>query len=254
MTWLLQIEKVSKGYTGREGTLPVVDEVSLNLETGQTLGIVGESGAGKSTLVRMIMGLERPTSGVVTFEGQPISHLKEGQRQGLKKEIQMIWQDPHAFLNPFRTIEQLIVEPLIVFKIGDRSERRKRVRELAAMTGLEEEVLPMRPDQLSGGQAQRVAIARALALNPKLLLCDEILTSLDSPRQVQILDLLKELNRRLSLSVILVSHDLAAVAYLCNYVAVMHAGRMVEKAATVDFLRSPRHPYSLRFLEAAKGR
>jgi ABC-type glutathione transport system ATPase component len=250
---LLQIEKVSKIYPASKpgNSLKALIEVSFGLEAGKALGIVGESGAGKSTLVRIIMGLEKPTSGTVRFEDQPISFWSDRRRQGLKKDIQLIWQDPVSFLNPFMTVEQLIAEPLIVFKLGKGKERRDRVKELAVLTGLDETFLCKRPQQLSGGQAQRVAIARSLSLNPKLLLCDEILTGLDSPRKVQILDLLKTLKQQTGLTVLLVSHDLAAVAYFCDRLAVMQGGRIVEEAEVGEFLKNPIHPNSARLLEAA---
>jgi oligopeptide transport system ATP-binding protein len=251
---LLQIENVSKIYPpSKPGkSLKALTEVSFGLGAGRAMGIVGESGAGKSTLVRIIMGLERPTSGMVRFEDQPISFLRERERHRLKKDIQLIWQDPVSFLNPFMTVEQLIAEPLIVFKLGNHKERRDQVRELAFLAGLDETDLSKRPQQLSGGQAQRAAIARALSLNPKLLLCDEILTGLDSPRKVQILELLKTLQHQMGLTVLLVSHDLAAVAYFCGRLAVMQGGRIVEEAEVGEFLRNPQHPYSQRLLQASK--
>jgi ABC-type glutathione transport system ATPase component len=251
LSHLLQIEEVSKIYpaTKPENSLKALSEVSFGLEAGKALGIVGESGAGKSTLVRIIMGLERPTSGRVRFENQPISLWPDHRRQGLKKDIQLIWQDPVSFLNPFMTVEQLIAEPLIVFRLGNRKERRDRVRELAVLAGLDETVLNKRPPQLSGGQAQRTAIARSLSLNPKLLLCDEILTGLDSPRKGQILELLKTLQQQTGLAVLLVSHDLAAVAYFCARLVVMQEGRIVEEADVNEFLKNPKHPYSGRLLK-----
>jgi ABC-type glutathione transport system ATPase component len=251
---LLRIEKVSKTYpvSGPENTHQVLKEVTLDLEAGQALGIVGESGAGKSTLVRIIMGLERHSSGTAWFDGRPLFFLTGRERHGLKKDIQLVWQDPVSFLNPFMTAGQLIAEPLIVFSLGNRKERRSRVLELAALTGLDEDGLNKRPHQLSGGQAQRVAIARALSLNPKLLLCDEILTGLDSPHQVQILELLKTLQQQMDLAVLFVSHDLAAVAFFCGRLVVMQGGRIVEEAGVKDFLINPKHPYSIRLLQAAK--
>lgn len=213
------------------------------------LGIVGESGAGKSTLVRIIMGMERPSSGQVWFEGRQTAFLTKREKQLLKKKIQLIWQDPVSYLNPFLTVGQLIVEPLIVFGLEVRKERHLRVQELADLTGLEKNCLPKRPHQLSGGQAQRVAIARALSVNPKLLLCDEILSGLDSPHQVQILDLLKSLQAQMGLTVLLVSHDLAAVGYLCRRLAVLKDGKILEEAETRDFLQRPKHPYSVQLLQ-----
>jgi ABC-type glutathione transport system ATPase component len=250
---LLSLEKVSKSYrtAGQEGANQALEEVTLSLETGTALGIVGESGAGKSTLIRIIMGLERPTSGTVRFDGRPISFLSERRRWGLKKDLQMIWQDPVSYLNPFMSVEQLIAEPLMVFGLGNRKEQRERVRELAGLTGLEEAVLNHRPRVLSGGQAQRVAIARALSLKPRLLLCDEILTGLDSPRQVQILDLLTRLRDQMGLTVLFVSHDLAAVGYLCRRLAVLKGGKILEEAETHEFLQKPKHPYSAKLLQSA---
>ena len=244
MNPLLSIEKVSKDYpiAGQRAPSQVLVDINLSLEAGMALGIIGESGAGKSTLVRIIMGLERASSGIVRFEGRQISFLPERQRHLLKKEIQLIWQDPIAYLNPFMTVEQLIAEPLVVFRWGNRKDRWNRVLELAALTGLEKNCLPKRPHQLSGGQAQRVAIARALSVKPRLLICDEILTGLDNPRQVQVLDLLKRLQDQMGLTVLFVSHDLAAVCYLCKRLAVLEAGKILEEADIRDFLQRPRAP------------
>lgn len=244
MNHLLSIEKVSKNYqtAGQRTISQVLVDINLSLEAGMALGIIGESGAGKSTLVRIIMGLERPSSGMVRFEGRPISFLPERQRHLLKKDIQLIWQDPIAYLNPFMTVEQLIAEPLVVFRLGNRKNRWNRVRELATLTGLEKDCLPKRPHQLSGGQAQRVAVARALSIKPRLLICDEILTGLDNPRQVQVLDLLKRLQDQMGLTVLFVSHDLAAVCYLCKRLAVLEAGKILEEADIRDFLQAAKGP------------
>ena len=250
---LLSIEKVSKIYPapGPGNTSQVLADINLSLKAGMALGIVGESGAGKSTLVRIIMGLERPTSGTVRFEGRPIPFLPERQKHLLKKEIQLIWQDPVSYLNPFMTVGQLVAEPLVVFSLGNRKDRRERVLELADLTGLEENCFHRRPHQLSGGQAQRVAIARALSIKPRLLLCDEILSGLDSLHQVQILDLLKRLQDQMGLTVLFVSHDLAAVGYLCRRLAVLKDGKILEEAETHEFLQKPKHPYSVRLLQCA---
>jgi ABC-type glutathione transport system ATPase component len=182
-------------------------------------------------------------------QDQPILFLRERERHRLKKDIQLIWQDPVSFLNPYMKVDRLIAEPLIVFRLGNGQERQERVRELASLTGLDEDVLNNRPRQLSGGQAQRKDIARALSLKPKLLLCDEILSGLDSPRKVQILELLKTLQQQTGLAVLLVSHDLAAVAYLCVRLVVMQEGRIVEEADVNGFLKNPKHPYSARLLK-----
>jgi ABC-type glutathione transport system ATPase component len=254
LSLLLKIEKVSKIYrdTGKGLPFPALEGVSFSLETGSSLGIVGESGAGKSTLVRIIAGLETPTSGTVCFQGRPITSLSTPKRRDLKKDVQLIWQDPVSFLNPFMTVEQLMAEPMIVFKLKNRKQRRGRIRELAALVGLEECLFSKRPRQLSGGQAQRLAIARSLSLEPKLLLCDEILTGLDSPGKVQILDLLKSLQEQMGLAILLVSHDLASAAYICLNLMVMKGGRILETAPMRDFLKGPAHPYSRQLFQAAR--
>jgi ABC-type glutathione transport system ATPase component len=250
LEWV-QVLKIYDGWGSPQGKTALYP-FSLQVEAGESLGIIGESGAGKSTLARIVAGLEHPTSGIVRFEGRLISGLKGRERQALKKEIQMIGQDPHSFLNPYLRVQQLIAEPLEVFHIVSRSRRKEKVRELAGLVGLEEGLLEKKPGRLSGGQAQRVAIARALVLTPKILICDEILSSLDSLRQVQILELLKTLKHKLDLTLLFISHDLSAVAYLCENIAVFHEGRLVELSPTAEFLRRPRHPYSRRFLEAAR--
>lgn len=198
----LELIEVSKVYRAAhsKGTKTVLHPLSLTVEAGEALGIVGESGAGKSTLARIIVGWEQPSSGRVCFEGRWISQLKKRQRQALKKEIQMFWQDPYSFLNPYLSVERLIGEPLEVFNLLPREKRKARVRELARLVGLDERLLENPPGRLSGGQAQRAAIARALVLEPKLLVCDEILTGLDGPHQVHILQLLKDLKERLDLT------------------------------------------------------
>ena len=253
MNSLLDLKDLTKEYPAPsgKGKITVLDKVNLTIEPGGALGLIGESGAGKSALLRMIMGLERPSSGTVLFQDRQISLLTDKEKQSLKKEIQLIWQDPLSYLNPFMTVGQWIAEPLRVFSLGNRKDHPSRVRELADLTGLEKDCLRKRPHLLSGGQAQRAAIARALSLTPRLLLCDEILNGLDSLRQVQILDLLKKLQDETGLTVLFVSHDLAAVGYLCRRLAVLKDGKILEESTTNEFFQKPRHPYSVRLLEAA---
>ncbi len=234
------------------GTHTVLNGVNLGLPAGTALGLIGESGAGKSTLARVAGGLEDPAAGEVRFEGHSLGGMKRRDRWRLKRHIQYVWQDPFLYLNPYLTAGQLIAEPLEIFSAAERPDREGQVRELLRQTGLSSDLLNRRPRQLSGGQCQRVAIARALAVRPRLLICDEILTGLDGPNQVQILELLRTLRARLGLTILFISHDLAAVAFLCERIAVLQEGRIVEVTETPLFLSRPAHPFSLKLLEASR--
>jgi ABC-type dipeptide/oligopeptide/nickel transport system ATPase subunit len=237
-----------------EGTVTVLEGVNLHLEPRTALGLIGESGAGKSTLARVAGGLEEPVAGEVQFEGRSLGGRKRHWRQELKQFIQYVWQDPYIYLNPYLNVGQLLSEPLEIFHGIDRQGRKERVSELLQQIGLSDSLLPRRPHQLSGGQCQRVAIARALAVRPRLLICDEILTGLDGPNQVRILDLLRTLREEMSLTILFISHDLPAVLYLCNRIAVLHRGRILEDRETKGFLKHPRQGYSRRLLAAWRSR
>jgi peptide/nickel transport system ATP-binding protein len=235
-----------------KGELTVLKGVNLRLEAGTALGLVGESGAGKSTLARMAGGLEEPTSGEVRYAGRPLSGMKRRERNQIKRLIQFVWQDPFLYLNPYLTVARLLTEPLEIFHPAERKGREGQVLDLLRQTCLSEELLERRPYQLSGGQCQRVAFARALAVRPRLLICDEILTGLDGPNQVQILELLRTLGDRMNLTIMFISHDLAAVAFLCGRIAILRDGKILEETKTSLFLRQPTHPYSRSLVDASR--
>ncbi|MEW6266323.1 MAG: dipeptide/oligopeptide/nickel ABC transporter ATP-binding protein [Thermodesulfobacteriota bacterium] len=249
---LLRIEGLSKTYRNHDGrTVRALEDISLTVDQGEVFGVAGESGAGKSSLARLILGLERPCSGAVYFEGFDLARLDRRKRREFKKKIQMVWQDPTVYLNPGFTAAELISEPLEVFNWGDRRAIKGRVAELLALVDLESALLNRRPHELSGGQCQRIAIARAAALNPSLMICDEILASLDLPTQVRIIELLKTLNRELGLAVIFIAHDLAALGRLCGRLAVMRQGRIVEVGPVRTVFGRPAQEYTRRLLAAA---
>ena len=251
---LLILENVTCRYPTPEGkgTFAVLKEINLRLETGTALGLIGGSGAGKSTLARVAGGLEEPTSGAVRFAGHPLTGMNRRERRQIKRFIQYVWQDPFLYLNPYLTVNRLLAEPLEIFFPEERREGKARVLDLLRQTGLSPDLLERRPHQLSGGQCQRVAIARALAVRPRLLICDEILTGLDGPNQVQVLDLLRTLQDRMNLTILFISHDLPAVAYLCGKIAVLQDGKILEETGTSLFLRHPAHSYSRRLVDASR--
>lgn len=252
MNFILSIDKVSKFYDSPGQRRPIIalHHVSLKIKEGTALGLVGESGAGKSTLARMVIGSEMPSSGRIWFDGEEVTAMSARRRHAVKRWIQMIWQDPAISLNPFMNVEELIREPLEIFRIGDRRCRKNRVIELLERTGLPVDCLSRRPHELSGGQCQRVAIARALSLNPRLLICDEIMIGLDVIHQKQILELLKELQAELGLTILFISHDLLSVRFFCHRVAVIRDGRIIEEAEPDALFRNPAHPYSAQLVRA----
>ncbi len=251
---LLELEAVARHYPLRAGAfqpatvwVKALDGVSLRLEAGETLGVVGESGCGKSTLARCVVGLERPTSGTVRLHGRD---LKDWDRLDLSRRVQMIFQDPFSSLNPRWTIGATVAEPLAIHRAGSRAERRERTEELLRLVGLSAEHLGRYPHEFSGGQRQRVAIARALALNPELLVCDEPVSALDVSIRAQVLNLLADLQQQLNLTYLFISHDLSVVGHLCDRVAVMYLGRVVELAPRQTLFASPAHPYTQALLSA----
>jgi len=227
-----------------------VDGVSFDVERGQTLGVVGESGCGKSTLARLILQLIRPTSGEIWFEETELTGLTPKQMRGFRKNMQIVFQDPHASLDPRMTVESIISEPLRIFNTGDRRARRTRVFELMELVGLNTAFLKRYPHEFSGGQRQRIGVARALALNPSLIVCDEPVSALDVSIQSQILNLLSDLQAQLGLTYIVIAHDLAVVRHISDEVAVMYLGRIVEKASAQDLYTEQRHPYTKALLSA----
>jgi peptide/nickel transport system ATP-binding protein len=251
-----QLRKVFRLHGGRRTTaqrIAAVDGVSFQLRQGETLGLVGESGSGKSTTARLVLGLEKPTSGSVTFAGTDITGLKPKAWRALRRRIQLIYQNPYASLDPRFTIEQLVTEPLDAFSIGTRTERRAKAAELLSRVALPEHFLARKPAELSGGQRQRVAIARALTLSPDVVVCDEPVSALDVSVQAQVLQLLGELQQDHGLTYLFITHDLAVVRQLAHRVAVMQTGRIVELGDTRDVFENPQHDYTKQLLNAISG-
>lgn len=254
---LLKVENLKKHYPINGGLLQktigsvkAVDGVSFSLYKGETLGLVGESGCGKSTTGRLLMRLIEPTEGTVIFEDEEITKLSQGQMRKKRREIQMIFQDPFASLNPRHTVEKIIEEPLIVHGIGNKKERKKRVHELLEVVGLSSYHAKRYPHQFSGGQRQRIGIARALAVNPKLIIADEPVSALDVSIQSQVLNLLKDLQDEFDLTYLFIAHDLGVVRHISDRVGVMYLGRIVELAESEDIYHDPKHPYTQALLSA----
>jgi oligopeptide/dipeptide ABC transporter ATP-binding protein len=253
---LLEVRDLVKHYPGKGGILAgrrekvrAVDGVSLSIARGETLGLVGESGCGKSTLGRLVVRLEEPTAGKIFFAGEEITVWTGRKLRELRRRFQIIFQDSSSSLNPRRTVGAIIEEPLANFGVA-KEECRERVRELLTLVGLEPGDASKYPHEFSGGQRQRINIARALALQPELVVCDEPVSSLDVSIRAQILNLLRELKRRLNLSYLFISHDLAAVNYLADRVAVMYLGKIVEILPAGGLVSQARHPYTRALLQA----
>lgn len=258
MTTLLEVKNLNMHFPIRGGLLKrqigsvfAVNDISFELEAGETFGVVGESGCGKSTLGRTIVRLYEPTSGHVSFKGQNIAPLKNKALKTFRRQIQMIFQDPYASLNPRMTIASILEEPFKLHGIGTAAERKERVKELLTLVGLRTTDIHKFPHEFSGGQRQRIGIARALALRPDLIVCDEAVSALDVSIQSQILNLLIDLQRRMNLTYIFISHDLNVVRYISDRVAVMYLGRMMELARSDEIYRAPAHPYTKALMAAA---
>jgi len=252
MTVLLRVAGLAKHFTARggKGVIRAVDGVSFVVRSGETLGIVGESGCGKSTLGRTILRLIKPTAGAIEFDGTDVGALGQRALRALRREMQMIFQDPFASLDPRMRIGAIVAEPLVIHRIGDRASRRKAVVELLETVGLDAAAAERYPHEFSGGQRQRIGIARALALRPKLIIADEPVSALDVSIQSQILNLLVELKQRFGLSYVFISHDLAVVEHVSDTLAVMYLGRIVETAAAEDLFARPSHPYTAALISA----
>ncbi len=249
---LLEARELVKRFPAKDGqgVVHAVDGVSLTLAPGETLGIVGESGCGKSTLARLLLRLVEPDSGTLRFDGADFRRLDRGALRARRRDIQLIFQDPYASLDPRMTVGAIIAEPLAIHGIGSRRQRREKVAELLDLVGLDQAAAGRYPHEFSGGQRQRIGIARAVALEPRLIIADEPVSALDLSIQSQILNLLLELKARLRLSYIFISHDLAVVEHVSDRVAVMYLGRIVETADTEALYRAPAHPYTRALISA----
>jgi peptide/nickel transport system ATP-binding protein len=257
MTALLEVEGLVKHFVAARSVfgratafIRAVDGVRFTLDAGKTLALVGESGCGKSTVSRLILRLIEPDSGQIRFEGRDLLAFEANQLRAFRRDAQIIFQDPYASLNPRMTISQILTEPLALHDLVPASRRHQRVEELLQLVGLEPRFARRYSHEFSGGQRQRIAIARALAVEPKLIICDEPVSALDVSIRSQILNLLRDLQDRLGLAYIFVSHDLAVVKHIADRVAVMNLGGIVEMANTETLFTSPRHPYSRALLSA----
>jgi oligopeptide/dipeptide ABC transporter ATP-binding protein len=254
---LLEVDGVSRQFVVRRSVLgrpaavlTAVDGVSFSLAAGRTLALVGESGSGKSTLGRLVLRLIDPTAGRIRFDGRDVTALKERELRPLRRNAQLIFQDPYASLNPRMTVGQILAEPLALHDVVPPPRRAERVNELLRMVGLEPRMIRRYPHEFSGGQRQRIAIARALAVEPKLIVCDEPVSALDVSIRAQVINLLRDLQQRLGLAYIFISHDLAVVKHIADRIAVMHLGRIVEIGPSQALFTNPRHPYSRALLSA----
>lgn len=232
------------------GYIPAVDGVSFSIERGKTLGLVGESGSGKTTIGRAIVRLYKPTAGQVFFEGKDLVQVSDDVLWRTRQQMQMIFQDPFASLNPRFTIGSLIAEPMHIYKTGTRQEIRERTEELLCVVGLRSEYIDRYPHEFSGGQRQRIAVARALAINPELVIADEPVSALDVSVRAQVLNLLQKLQRQFHLTYLFVSHDLSVIRHVADRVAVMYLGKIVELADRDELYTAPKHPYTRALLSA----
>ena len=248
---ILEVKHLKKYFNTPKGTLHAVDDVSFTLERGKTLGIVGESGCGKSTTGRAILRLIEPTAGEVIFNGEDITKKNKEQMRLLRREMQLIFQDPYASLDPRKTVSEIIGEPLKLQKlIPDAKKRAERIHELMEVVGLADRLINTYPHELDGGRRQRIGIARALAMEPKLIICDEPVSALDVSIQAQILNLMQDLQEQMGLTYIFITHDLSVVNHFANDIAVMYLGQLIEKAPSVTLFDNPVHPYTKALLSA----
>ncbi|MEH7332141.1 oligopeptide/dipeptide ABC transporter ATP-binding protein [Neobacillus drentensis] len=247
---ILEVKNLKKHFKSKNGTLHAVDDVSFSIKRGQTLGLVGESGCGKSTIGRLILGLHQATSGEILFNGQDICKMNKKQIHDLRKDLQIIFQDPFASLNPRMSIGEIIGEPLLIYKKVKRAELDSEVRRLMDVVGLSKRFINSYPHELDGGRRQRVGIARALSLNPQFIVCDEPVSSLDVSIQAQVLNLLKDLQAEYGLTYLFITHDLSVVKYFSDKIAVMYLGQLVEIAESDELFKKTVHPYTQALLSA----
>ena len=236
---------IKKGFFMREvGQVKAVEEINLSVRRGETLGLVGESGCGKSTLGRTLIRLYEPTAGTIQFDGTNFLNLSGEELRKKRRDIQMIFQDPYASLDSRMTVGQIIEQPFKIHGLLQKNEREARVKQLLELVGLKASHVNRYPHEFSGGQRQRISIARAVALEPKLIICDEPVSALDVSIQAQVLNLLKDLQERLKLTYIFISHDLSVIEHVCDRIAVMYLGRIVEVASRDELFQNPQHPYT----------
>ena len=248
---LLDVRNLKKYFSTPKGMLHAVDDVTFTIEKGKTLGVVGESGCGKSTTGRAILRLLEPTSGQVLFEGQDVVKLSKEEMRRKRTEMQIIFQDPFSSLNPRKTVSQIIADPLKINKIiTNPAKQMERVRELMEIVGLADRLINTYPHELDGGRRQRIGIARALALNPKFIVCDEPVSALDVSIQAQILNLMIELQKKMGLTYMFITHDLSVVNHFSDDIAVMYLGKLIEKAPSEELFENPTHPYTKALLSA----
>jgi len=253
---LLDVRHLSKHFTRggrlfrRGTTVRAVDDVSFAVDAGETFGLVGESGSGKTTTGRCILRLIEPTAGEVWFRGENVLRFPPAQLRQARRHMQIVFQDPYSSLNPRMRVGDIVEEPLIIHKTGSRAERNSRVEELFGLVGLDPSMRRRYPHEFSGGQRQRIGLARALALNPSLIIADEPVSALDVSVQAQVVNLLLELQRRLRLTYLFIAHDLRLVRHICDRVAVMYLGKIVEVAPAARLFEHPQHPYTVALLSA----
>ena len=248
---LLEVKKLKKYFKTPKGMLHAVDDVSFTIDRGRTLGVVGESGCGKSTTGRAILRIVEPTEGEILFDGEDIRSLGKDQMRRMRTRMQIIFQDPFSSLNPRKTVSETIAEPLKLNGIiTDKGKRMERVAEIMEIVGLAERLYNAYPHELDGGRRQRIGIARALALNPQFIVCDEPVSALDVSIQAQILNLMDELQEKMGLTYMFITHDLSVVHYFADDIAVMILGRLIEKAPAKELFRNPVHPYTQALLSA----
>jgi oligopeptide transport system ATP-binding protein len=235
----------------RAGTrVAAVDDVSFSIDEGETFGLVGESGSGKTTTGRCLLRLIEPTSGAVRFRGENVLTFSRSRMRAARRDMQIVFQDPYSSLNPRMRARQIVAEPLVIHKLGDRTQRRARVAELFRLVGLDPQHLERYPHEFSGGQRQRIGLARAIALNPSFLILDEPVSALDVSVQAQVVNLLMDLQQQLKLTYLFIAHDLRLVEHICSRVAVMYLGKIVEMAPAVALFTAPQHPYTRALLSA----
>ena len=248
---LVEVKNLTKHFpAAHKQVVRAVDDVSFIIQRGETLGLVGESGCGKTTVGRCLLRLIEPTGGEIRFDGRNLTELNQTELRGLRRSMQIIFQDPYSSLNPRMKVGQIVAEPLVVHKVGSKAEQREKVAELLSVVGLDPDYANRYPHQFSGGQRQRIGIARALALNPDFIVADEPVSALDVSVQAQVVNLLQDLQAQFGLTYLFISHGLAVVKHISSRVGVMYLGKLVELAAADDIYSQPLHPYTQALLAA----